>query len=263
LSRLVLLAGQPVIRSPRWISLPVGLVALVGLAACGDDSGSNNAASGAQGGGRSLEGTSWVLSRYTDSSGKSVDAVPKPPATLSLTTDAAGSTPCNNFSGTYKRHGSSLTITLGPMTTKACTDDASNAQEAAIVAQVPKVASYSIEGSDLTLKDRGGNTLLVYAENMITLKGIAWTATGVNNGKGGVATTVQTEHLTALFGPDGALSGSGGCNDFNATYTVRGSDGLTIGAIASTRKACADDVMQEESAYFTALANTATYKIDG
>ncbi|HMK11451.1 MAG TPA: META domain-containing protein, partial [Acidimicrobiales bacterium] len=128
---------------------------------------------------------------------------------------------------------------------------------------MPNVTAYSIDGSNLTLKDKSGSTLFVYAENTITLEGTAWTATGVNNGKNAVQSTAQTEHLTAVFGSDGALSGSGGCNDFNATYTVSGKDGLTIGPIASTKKACADDVMTEETAYFTALGNVAKFEIDG
>jgi len=253
-------------RTARWLSLSVALVALVGLAACGDDSGSssNTAAPAPAKNSAGLEGTSWVLSSYTDSSGTSVDAVAKPPATLSFTADAvSGSTPCNNFSGTYKSDGSSLTIELGPMTAKACTDDAGNKQEAAITTNMANVASFSIDGSDLTLKDKSGATLLEYTENTVTLEGSAWTATGVNNGKGAVSSTALTEHITATFGPDGALSGSGGCNDYNATYTVDGADGLTIGPIASTRKACADDVMNEESAYFAALGNVAKFEIDG
>ncbi len=87
----------------------------------------------------------------------------------------------------------------------------------------------------------------MYSADATTLVG-DWTATGVNNGSGGVETNAQTEALTATFAEDGSLSGSGGCNTFNAGYTVEGADGLTIGPIASTKMACPDEVMTAEDA---------------
>ena len=73
--------------------------------------------------------------------------------------------------------------------------------------------------------------MLVYGPGLTGVEG-AWTATGVNNGKGAVTTTTLTEQITAVFGPDGGLAGSGGCNDYNATYTVSG-DALTLGPVSS------------------------------
>ena len=46
--------------------------------------------------------------------------------------------------------------------------------------------------------------------------------------------------------------GSGGCNDFNGTYTADGSK-LTFGPLSSTKKACPDAVNTVEQAYLTAL----------
>jgi len=245
----------------RPVVLALSLVVLFGVVACGDDSdveteGSAVPLADADG----LPGTSWVLTEYTDASGDTVPAVEEP-ASLSFTTDAvAGSTPCNQFNGSYTVNGDALTITMGAMTQRAC-EGAVQAQEDALVQQLPEVTSFVIDDGDaLILTDDAGETLLVYSADATTLVG-DWTATGVNNGSGGVETNAQTEALTATFAEDGSLSGSGGCNTFNAGYTVEGTDGLTIGPIASTKMACPDEVMTAEDAYFTALSNVATYSV--
>ena len=252
----------------RALALLLAVVATAVLASCGDDSDSSDAtaAPAAQSASTddALTATSWELSELPSDSGTTLDAAAGAAATLEFSDgNLSGSTGCNDFSGTYTVDGDSLTIELGPMTQRACTDTALQAQETTIVARLPKTSSYTANEDGLTLSDENGDALLVYVANETALAGTSWTATGVNNGKGGVEANAQTEALTAEFGPDGVLSGSGGCNTFTAEYTVAGADGLAIGAIASTRKACADDVMQTESAYFNALGNTVTYKISG
>ncbi len=249
------------LRRPVVIALSLGLLFV--LVVCGDDSdgeteGSAVPAADADG----LAGTSWVLTEYTDSSGDSVPAVDEP-ASLSFTTDeVAGSTPCNQFNGTYTLDDDALTIEMGAMTQRACSGDV-QAQEDALLQLFPEVASFVIDDGDaLILTDDAGTTLLVYEADPTTLVG-SWVATGVNNGADAVETNAQTEGLTATFAEDGSLSGSGGCNTFNAGYTVEGADGLVIGPIASTKMACPDEIMEAEGAYFAALENVATYSVSG
>jgi heat shock protein HslJ len=245
----------------RPVVIALSLVVLFGLVACGDDSGSETEGSAVPlADTDGLAGTSWVLTEYTDASGDTVPAVAEP-ASLSFTTDAvAGSTPCNQFNGSYTLDGDALTIDMGAMTQRACSGDV-QAQEDALLQLFPEVASFVIDDGDaLILTDDADTSLLVYEADPSTLVG-DWTATGVNNGSDAVESNAQTEALTATFAEDGTLSGSGGCNTFNAGYTVEGADGLIIGPIASTRMACSDDVMAAESAYFAALENVATYSV--
>ena len=91
----------------------------------------------------------------------------------------------------------------------------------------------------------------------------SWTATGVNNGSGAVESTTLTSAISAAFAPGGAISGSAGCNQYNGTYATSGADGLTITNVATTRKACADDVMTLESQFTSALEKVTTYSISG
>ena len=56
------------------------------------------------------------------------------------------------------------------------------------------------------------------------------------------------------FKSGGEIIGHGGCNQFFGQYTQEGQS-LTIGALASTKKYCAD-VMQAESAFMQTLQDT-------
>ena len=203
-----------------------------------------------------------MLSNYVDAEA-SVNAAA--PATLDFGSDGktlSGSTGCNSFGGTFEQAGSKLTIKLGPMTLKACTDDAVSKQEQSIVKLLPAVASFT-GGDQLTLQDKSGSTLLIYKPGAAGLEGTSWIATGVNNGTSAVESNTLTNTITAKFAAGGALSGFAGCNDYNATYSTSGSDGLTITAVATTRKACDDAAMKLEAHYTTALGKVATYKISG
>jgi len=240
--------------------LATSAVLLFVMSGCGSDESADNGASNSVD--VPLSGTNWTLASVTVA-GKSVEAVK--PASLKFNADGktlAGSTGCNGFTGTYEQTGADLKVTLGPMTLVACADAATTAQEAAITAGLPKVASFAA-GEQLVLKDSSGATLLTYGQALSTLVGTSWKATGVNNGKGGVESTTATETITATFGQDGALSGFAGCNNYNGTYEEKGPDGVTISNVATTRKACEDALMTLETQYITALGNVATYEISG
>jgi heat shock protein HslJ len=241
-------------------SLFAGAVLLVLLVtACGDDDDDQPATASVAP--TDLAGTKWVLSSYV-ANDEDVDAAAV--AALDFGTDGtvSGTTGCNNFGGTYLQDGSKLTVELGPMTLAACTDDATNAQERAIVDGLPKVASFTATGQ-LALLDDKGAALLIYDANTAGLEGTSWTAIGVNNGNGGVEATTLTAMISAAFAPAGALSGFSGCNQYNAAYETSGSDGLTISNVATTRMACAAEAMTLESQYTAALAKVTTYSISG
>lgn len=54
------------------------------------------------------------------------------------------------------------------------------------------------------------------------------------------------------FTQDGSVAGNAGCNNYNAAYTL--SDHiLSVGPIASTKKACPEMVMQQEAQFLAAL----------
>jgi len=77
---------------------------------------------------------------------------------------------------------------------------------------------------------------------MITLAGTEW---GFSEEIGRTARFIQ-------FGSEGRVSGSTGCNRFSGTYNQDG-DALTIGTLATTRKACRPEAMKREQQFLALL----------
>jgi len=69
----------------------------------------------------------------------------------------------------------------------------------------------------------------------------------------------QTTELTTNFEGD-RISGSGGCNRFTGSYQTD-ADALSIGALASTRMACEESVMSQETKYLAALQGAKRYEV--
>ena len=257
------LARSRFVSACRSLLVPGVLFAVV-LAACGsDDDGERVEDKSAESDATDLVNTVWTLSSVV------IDGTDTPSAaTASLEFgeggEMSGSTGCNQFAGTYEQLNEELTIELGPMTLAACSDPSLQGQESAILAMLPQVASIA-SGSDgeLILQNSDGEALATYTSGLTSLEGTAWTATGVNNGQGAVESNELTETITAEFGANGALSGLSGCNNYNATYEVTDDGGITISAIATTRKACEDAAMTLETQYLAALEAAATYTITG
>jgi heat shock protein HslJ len=59
---------------------------------------------------------------------------------------------------------------------------------------------------------------------------------------------------------DGTVSGNAGCNDYSGSYTIDG-DKLTIGQLATTRKACGPAETALETAFLAAMGRVATYSV--
>jgi heat shock protein HslJ len=139
-------------------------------------------------------------------------------------------------------------------------------QEAAYYAALPEAASYNITETSLTLFDSKGGVLVTYVAVPPTpLTGAEWQTVGGQWGDP-VDEAVSSDDLviTANFGADGTLSGSGGVHRYSTKYTTAADGGMTIDPqIISTKMAGPDNYMEQENAYLAALPKTATYAIDG
>lgn len=65
-----------------------------------------------------------------------------------------------------------------------------------------------------------------------------------------------------IFGEDGTLAGSTGCNELGGDYVIEG-DQITFGQIVSTLILCPDLQMAQEEAMFQVLRETASFNIEG
>ncbi len=211
-----------------------------------------------------LVGSSWDLTKYR--SGNAMKAAStRGGSYLTFRAGGAltGSTGCNSFSGTYTATGSSaVTIKLGAMTQVACPSDLM-AQEKAITTNLPKVTGYTIKSHVLTLTNAKGDELFTYKAGATGLTSTSWRVTGVNNGNGAVSSTALTEKLTAAFRADDQFSGFGGCNTLSGPYKLSGTNGVAIGPLRSTLKACEGDVGEIETEYSTALSHVTQWEISG
>lgn len=63
------------------------------------------------------------------------------------------------------------------------------------------------------------------------------------------------DRRSVRFAVDGKVFGNGGCNRFSGSYDQTGK-AITISPLATTRKACAEEVMAGERSFIAALAST-------
>ena len=122
----------------------------------------------------------------------------------------------------------------------------------------------------LTITDEEGNTDVVAnvvevidlteeppltADDEFTLVGSIWVMNKPMRG-----TTVTLE-----FG-EATLSGSSGCNNYDANYTAVGSEGSTstisVGTISSSGQVCTAEVMAQEAGYLDSLASATSISVN-
>jgi heat shock protein HslJ len=211
-----------------------------------------------------LEGTAWQLTDYVGPAGSTL-AVPEAVAATATFTDGtmAGNAGCNQYTATYTLDGDKITIGTPAMTAMACPEP-QMALEKAYTTALAKVATYAIAGQTLELRTAEGTVGLRYkAAETPTLTKTRWVATSINTGTGATQSVVAGSTVTAIFGEDGTVAGSGGCNTYNGTYTVDGA-ALMFGPILSSKMACADEALtKQETNFFAALAKVTTHAFSG
>ena len=87
------------------------------------------------------------------------------------------------------------------------------------------------------------------------LAGTSWQLTSLNG-----VDVLPNVRMTANFGEDGQVTGSGGCNNYFASYEVEGND-IAIGPAGATMMACPAPISEQEAIFFAGLASAATYEL--
>lgn len=204
-----------------------------------------------------LVDTQWVL----DQKASTLETV-APQVRVTANFDGSrlsGTGGCNNYSASYSLDGSKMTISPGVSTLIGCPPPANNV-EAAYFERLPQVRSYAISGRTLTLTTSTKGADLVYRalKPGAALNG-DWEVTSYFR-PGAITSVVAGSTLTATF-DNGKLSGNAGCNNYTATYAVDGTK-ISIGPIASTKRACVDALIStQETEYLAALELARTYSL--
>ena len=210
---------------------------------------------------QTLEGSSWILTTLNGDA-----PLPETAITANFAEDGtvSGSDGCNVYNAAYQVDGNNISITPGVSTIMACVEPVMN-QATEYLTALESAATYQIQGDTLELRDAGGNVVATFAAQPTSLAGTSWDVIAYNNGRGGVVSVIIGTELTAVFGQDGSLTGSAGCNTYTGSYESDGDGNISIGPLATTRMMCSDPegIMDQEQEYLAALQTAARYRIDG
>lgn len=92
-------------------------------------------------------------------------------------------------------------------------------------------------------------------DNEQKIQGTAWWVEDIA-GKG----VIDMSHTTIEFLEDGKVAGDTGCNRYFGGYEITG-EKITFGPLAGTRKACADSLMNQETAFYEAMGRVSRWEI--
>src|SRR4051794_10017109 len=212
------------------------------------------ACSAGPGAGGQLEGTQWVLSSVWQDGALTV--LPDT-AYADAEFDAhkvEGFSGCNTYDAVYRAGGRTLLVTQPRATLTACDPD-SMAFEQAYLAALNASRFYTSRTDTLTVYDSGGNAILVYdAAPRNPLLG-KWIVDSYGVPPSTVNAVAKDTQLDIAFGI-GSVGGHSGCNSFSGTYGTNGNV-VRVSQLATTRLACEQPVMDQETAFLAALQGVA------
>ncbi|MDF2734653.1 MAG: hypothetical protein K0S97_1276, partial [Chloroflexota bacterium] len=212
------------------------------------------ACSAGPGTGGQLEGTDWILRSYQQDG--SLAVVPEAQfANARFTANrVSGFSGCNDFDALYRAGGRTLFVSTPASTLMACAEEAM-AFEAAYLAALDSSRFFSVRRSTLTVFDAIGSPVLEYdAAPRNPMLG-TWEVDSFATAPNSVSAVLEGTELTAVFGI-ASVGGSSGCNSYTGTYGTNGRF-VRISRVATTRMACSDEIMAQETAFLTALEGAA------
>jgi len=214
-----------------------------------------------------LTGTSWSLESYLDGNGTLVPVLSG--SVVSARFDdgkVTGSAGCNQYGGDYVLNGTNLSVSSLIQTLKFCEEpEGIMEQEARFMDLLGSATGCRIENDRLLLTDAAGATTLTFVkEAPAGLAGTSWTLTSLADENGTMVPALTGTTITVVFGADGRLGGSAGCNHYGADYATDGAN-LTIEPAIRTEMYCSEPkgIMEQEDRYLGLLANVTSYCVEG
>jgi heat shock protein HslJ len=206
----------------------------------------------------------WVLVGYGNPDNPSVIAEGVA-ITLEFTADGqlSGFSGCNNYSGSYQA-ATDGTLTISPLATTLMACAQGMDLETTYLTALQSARSFrfnsqgrlSIVYSDPSQPEQ----LLIFASSAKPLTNTNWVLVSYGDPASPTAVPVGTV-ITAVFTPDGYVSGYSGCNQYSASYSLNGQQ-ITIGTVAMTQMACSTG-MEVEQNYLSSLGTAQEYAISG
>ena len=210
-----------------------------------------------------LNGTFWILDTFNDK------PVPEEfeDITLRFDDDSAGGTVCNSYGGSYTvSSDNGITFADIFQTEMYCTepDGLMDFEMSYLDALTNDVTAYQVANGVLSLIDENGDTLMTFVEDEIStrqpLQDTGWAVVEIDG-----EPIIEDTEVTLEFDGDGRLTGNGGCNGYGGAYTADHDGTFDAHDVAMTLMACMapEGVMDQETAFHTALREATTYELDG
>ncbi len=222
-----------------------------------------------------LEGTLWNLVSVG-----SIDTPSAPLADSNFTATFArqptapsglvfGETGCNNYNATYVANLNEIKVNLPSKSLADCGDGFNEAEQQFFLG-LNAATEYRILGSTLQVVYDDGNQALSFvaappvvdeARDLTPLNSTFWYLTSLNGADVVAGTEVTAQFSINEDGVTGVISGSGGCNGYNATI----GENFVVAPFATTQIACSvpPGIDAQEQAYFAALQASFDYSIAG
>ena len=214
-----------------------------------------------------LAGTAWRL----------VDLDSREPLTGSAVTlafhqgqRASGFGGCRDYVMLYEVDGLELAFTFTAILGPVCPDEARMEQEGAFTTMVGWATRIRLEGERLELLTVRGETLTFETlpqEEVPDLQDGRWMLLAfLEPSEAGLPLPWEILPDTEIWAEfeGSAIRGSGGCNDYGASYTGDGSS-LAVTEVIRTEMACLEPagIMEQEQRYFGYLADVASAQVYG
>jgi heat shock protein HslJ len=233
----------------------IALLALAGLtfAACGsDDSGSSSGSLTPQ----DLDGRTFVSTEVTGH-----DLVEGTEINMTFLADSMSvSGGCNSMNGGFEIDEGVLTAGPFAATMMAC-DQPLMDQDTWLNEFLTSLPTIELDGETLTLA--GGETTITLAELQPSeLVDTKWIVTGTVANEA-ISSVPADSTASIMIAPDDSVSVDTGCNTGSGVVEITDTT-LTFGPIAITKRACADEAINQlEAAVLSVLQGEVTYTIDG
>lgn len=170
---------------------------------------------------------------------------------------------CNQIFGGYRLEGANLVVDTLGQTEMAC-EDALMAQDTWLAELLSGSPTVALSGDELVLTSADGATVVTMLDREVAdpdrpLEGTRWVLESIIANE--AVSSIPTGATAAITIAEGTVEVEGACNSGSGSVEV-GEGTLTFGAIASTMRACEDELMAVDDAIFATLAGEATYEIE-
>ena len=206
----------------------------------------------------------WLLVGYGDPANPTV--VEKGLAiTAEFTPDGQikGFAGCNDYSGSFQAAPDG-TLVIPPLATTEMACQQWMEQEVTYLNGLQTARSFGFNSQgrlEIMFGDQSKPThILIYTSSAKPLTGTNWTLVSYGDPASPQPAPAETV-ITAVFSPEGFVSGFSGCSQYNASYSLQDQQ-ITLGPLATTQMTCPTG-METEQAYLQALAKAQEFAISG